>query len=207
MTSVLRKGKKKTNEERMGPRRRKGRKRPLARRVNAKNKSNDDQIQDKGSWLHSVMSHHPYSSSNRDYLPENESLMWFCGEKGPNVDAEYVEDGMPLDNRMTESYENPLWLSPRQRRGGHSDACIDNRTAGQKQQPHSRSSITSRMYWGAGSGGGSKSNEFSLNFEYMEDLSPWVVARLLPPDLLSPSPMQRKDLFWPRNANEVSQND
>ncbi len=196
----------------MGPRRRKGRKRSLARRALDKNKSdNQNQDQDQDSGLLSVVNHHhPYSESNREYLAENESsLMWFSCEKGSNVDAKYVEDIMPLGNRMVESCENHLlWLSPRQRRGGGgSDGCVvdKNRTAGQKQKQHCHTSIvTPRIYWGAGSGGGSKSNECSLNFEYVEDyLSPWAVARLLPPDLLSPSPMQRKDLFWPRNANEV----
>ncbi len=201
MSSVLRKGKKKTEEERIGPRQRKGRKRSLARRALAKDKSNN-QNQNQDSGLHSVIKH-PCSGGNTDYLVENENMMWFGCEKGSNVDAEYVDDVVNLGNRMVESGENPLWLSPRHRRCDGSDGCIDNRTAGQKQQ-HCHSSINPQIYWGAGSGGGgTKSNECSLNFDYVEDLSPWVVARLLPPDLLSPSPMKRNNLFWPKNANEV----
>ncbi len=211
MPSVLRKEHKKTEEERMGPRRRNGRKRSLARRALAKNNSiNQNQDQDQNSGLLSVINHHhPYPESNRDYLAENDeaNLMWISCDKGSNVDAKYVEDVMPLGDRMVESCENHLlWPSPRQMRGGSGGSIIDkNRTAGQKQTQHCHNSIAvPRIYWGAGSGGGSKSNECSLNFEYVEDyLSPWAMARLLPPDLLSPSPMHGKDLFWPRNANEV----
>ncbi len=204
MPFVLRKGKKKTEEERSRPRQRKGRKRSLARRALAKGKINN-QNQTEDSGLHSGIKH-PYSGGgNTDFLVENENLMWFSCEKGSNVDGDYVDDVMDLSNRMVESCDNPLWLPPRHTRGNVSDGCIDGRIASsQKHQQHCHPSINPRIYWGAGSGGGgTKSNEYCMNYDHVEDLSPWVVARLLPPGLLSPSPMKRNDFFWPKNTNEV----